>query len=311
MNKKVAGLTLASVLALGLPMASYAGQLYEDLLDDWGSKAKMVEGREFKFLADPAKTDPEMKKAFQDIYFQAKAVLEKNGLKVSEREKKAWALSPTVKTFFDTENMDLYKKGYLIRTTSNYKKGYYQSPMKVVVKRINAPFKTVMNAKLASTEGKTGVAEDNIGLGPKGKLFSYVEKTVGMNLGRAELGEMNLDDFAAYVPELKKLGLKPGTKLIAYPAYGTRCKPGMVEIPGLDRPTAVSMEAWARTEGGKPFVYDFSFGYGGDFKAMKNVHKAAEKATQALYDELNGKLGLPNAERYVGSKVRVLLNQPR
>ncbi|MBR5878074.1 MAG: hypothetical protein IKY91_00890, partial [Akkermansia sp.] len=112
------------------------------------------------------------------------------------------------------------------------------------------------------------------------------------------------------IPELKTLGLKPDTKLIAYTAFGMRCRPGLIEISGLEHPAVITMEAWARTEGGNPFVYDFSFGYHGDFTSMQATHEAVEKAMQALYDGLNGKLGLPNAERYVGSKVRVLLNQP-
>ena len=311
MSKKVVFVILASVLAMALPMVSYAGPLYEDLLGSWGSNAKMVEGREFKFLIDPAKTAPIMKEAFQDIYFQAKAVLEKNGLKVTEREKKTWELRPTVKTFFDTENMDLYKKGYLIRTTVNYKKGRWDSKVKVAVKRINAPFEAVIDTKLFSADGKnSGVVEDNIGLGPEGKLFSYVEKTVVFETDRAELGQMKFEDFSAYVPELNMLGLKSDIKLIAYTAFGMRCRPGLIEIPGPERPVVISMEAWARTDGGKPFVYDISFGYKGDFTAMKSTHEAMEKAMQALCDELNGRLGLPNAECYVGSKVRVLLNQP-
>ena len=310
MNKKLVGFILASLLVIALPMVSYAGPLYKELLSRWGSSASMVEGREFKFLIDPAKTAPSMKEAFQDIYFQAKAVLEKNGLKVTEREKKIWKLRPTKKIFFDTENMELYKKGYLIRATGNYKKGHWDNNVKVAVKRINVPFQTIIDTKLISADGKqSGIVEDNIGLGPKGTLLSYVEKTVVFEINRSVLGQMSLGDFAAYVPELKASGLKPDCKLIAYTAFGTRCRPGVIEIPGLERPAEISMEAWARTEGGKPFVYDFSFGYGGAFTAMQATHEVVEKAMQALCSELNAKLGLPNAERYVGSKVRVFLNQ--
>lgn len=311
--KRVVCLAVLGTLAMNLPLPASAAELYEQCLSEWGAKASLVEGRKFKFLVDPAKTDRDMTKAFKNIWNQSKAVLEKNGLKVSEREKKAWALKLSVKTFYDTPNMDLFKKGYIIRSTTSFSKNRYpEVPVKVVVKRINAPSKVIFETRLATADGKgKGVTEDNIGMGPKSAPVSYVEQTVGWRAGRAELGEMNLAQFAAFVPALKNLGLSPDTKLVAYPAYGWRARPGFVEIPGLEGRTAVSMEAWSRTPDGAPFVYDYSFGYSGDFAAMKSTHKAAEKAMAALYKELGGKLGYPQGERYVGSKVRILLNQPK
>lgn len=313
MMKRMIGLAVLGTLAMNLPMAASAAELYEQCLTEWGANASQVEGREFKFLIDPAKTDKKLKNAFKDIWNQSKAVLEKNGLKLSEREKKAWSLKLAVKTFYDTPNMDLFKKGYIIRTTTSFSKNRYpEIPLKVVVKRINAPSKAIFAAELKTADGKNkGVTEDNIGMGPKGAAVSYVEQTVGWRTGRAELGEMNLADFAAFVPDLNKLGIDPKTKLVAYPAFGWRARPGFIEVPGLEGRTAVSMEAWSRTPDGAPIVFDFSFGYEGDFAAMKDAHKASEKAMAALYKELGDKLGYPQGERYVGSKVRILLNQPK
>ena len=83
-----------------------------------------------------------------------------------------------------------------------------------------------------------------------------------------------------------------------------------MELPGLDRPLSVSMEAWSRTEGGAPFVYDFSFGYDGDFSRQIEAHKAGEKLMQALNARLGEKLAMKDVHRWLGSKVRVLLDQP-
>lgn len=314
MRRIVTGLFVAGAIVVGIPQATtsaFAAELYAQCQKDWGNLTGQVEGREFKFLVDPAKVSPDQKKAFEQIWGEVKNVLVKNGVKVTEREKGAFNLTPLVKTFYDTPNMDLWKKGYLIRTTVSYKKGYPQAEMKVIVKRINGPAKTIINSELSLANGKgKASSEDNIGTGPKGNLYSYVEKGIGFKATRADLGEMNLKDFAAYVPQLAKLGLPADTKLVAYPAFGLRARPGVVELPGLDKPTSVSMESWSRVENGKPIVYDYSFGYGGDFNAMTKAHASAEKAVEAIQKDLGQKLGMPDGGKYIGSKVRVLLKQP-
>lgn len=108
---------------------------------------------------------------------------------------------------------------------------------------------------------------------------------------------MNLAQFGAYVPELLKLGLPADTKLYAFPAFGVRCRPGYIKLDGLEQPLAVSMEAWSRTEGGAPFVYDYSFGYDGDFSQQAEAHKAGEGFRLALYK----KLGTPWAYKMPGA----------
>ncbi|MBQ8828745.1 MAG: hypothetical protein IJ022_01380 [Burkholderiaceae bacterium] len=312
MKKKI-GLAIICSLLIGASVPTYATELYEQYISDFGNKVSEIKGREFKFLIDPKKVDQNIKIAFKDIWFQTKTVLEKNGLRVLEREKKTWALKTAVKTFFDTPNMDLWKKGYLIRTTTTFQKNRYpETPIKIVVKRINQPFNQIIQARLSMIDNETfGVIEDNVGVGSKGQLVGYIEKTVGWSMGRGKLGEITLADISQYVPELSNLGISPQTELIAHPAFSTRCRPGYVEISGLEGRVAVSMEAWSHTFNGKPFIYDFSLGYEGDFINMKETHRSTEKAFKALSKELGTKLGYPNADRYVVSKVRVLLNQPR
>ncbi len=308
MWKALVSLVTLCALAVGVPAA--AADLFQRNASLWKSQTKEIEGREFKFLVDPAKVSSNQSEAFKEIWTQAKAVGAKQGVTLREREKNAFNITPVVKTFFDTPDMTLWKKGYLIRTTTNYQRGYPASPLRVTVKAIAPSFKKALAAKLRVVNAKSKVsAEENIGLGKDGGLAGYVEKGVTFTAGRAELGAMNLAQFGAYVPELLALGLPADTKLVAYPAFGFRCRPGFIDLPGLERPLAVSMESWARRDNAAPFVYDFSFGYDGDYAALAQAHKAAEAFTLALYNNLNSKIGFPDAGRWNGSKARLLLNQ--
>lgn len=288
-----------------------AVDLYQNNLNTWKAHTKSIEGREFKFLADPAKLPNKPVDAFKTLWNDAKLVAEKNGIVMTERDKKPFELTPTIKTFFDTPAMDLWKKGYLIRLTTNFKNGYSVSPIRVTVKAINPSFQKALAVPLQikGVKGKLS-AEENVGIGKNNQLAGYVEKGLTFSLTRGELKNMDLADFAAYVPELAKLGLPADTKLIAYSAYGVRCRPGFVQFPGLEKPVAVSMESWARGPHTAPFVYDYSFGYDGLYDKMAEAHKIAEKFTLALYAELNTKLGLgAEAIKWNGSKARLLLNQ--
>ena len=73
---------------------------------------------------------------------------------------------------------------------------------------------------------------------------------------------------------------------------------------------ATRSASWSRTQDGAPFVYDFSFGYDGDFSKQAEAHKAGEKLMQALNARLGEKLALKDVHKWLGSKVRVLLDQP-
>ena len=309
-KRSVLALFAMALLAAPAP----AAPLHKDLAAAWKGQTSLVEGREFKFLVDPAKVNPDMAKAFKEIWDKAKAVAARMGIQITEREKKPFALTPVVKTFFDTEDMKLWKAGYLIRVTTNYKKGYPSSEVRVMVKRINQPARTILAGKMAASKEayrpKCSI-EDNIGINADGSLYSYLEQGLSFREERSALGDMQLADFGKYAPFLLKLGLPATTRLVPHPAFGTRCRPGFISLPGLEKPVAVSMEAWARTEGGAPFVYDYSYGYDGDFDKMTATHVAAEDFLQALYRELGPSIGFSNAADWGGSKVRVLLQQPR
>ena len=304
--------TMLAALMLAAP--AMAAPLHKDLAAAWMGQTSLVEGREFKFLVDPAKVNPDMAKAFKEIWDKAKAVGAKMGIQITEREKKPFALTHVVKTFFDTEDMKLMKAGYLIRVTTNYKKGYPSSEVRVMIKRINQPAKTILAGKMAASKDayrpKCSI-EDNIGINADGTLYSYLEQGLSFREERSALGDMQLEDFGKFAPFLLKLGVPATARLVPHPAFGTRCRPGFIALPGLEKPVAVSMEAWARTDGGAPFVYDYSYGYDGDFDKMAVTHAAAEDFLSAIYRDLGPVIGFGDAGKWGGSKVRVLLQQPR
>jgi hypothetical protein len=71
------------------------------------------------------------------------------------------------------------------------------------------------------------------------------------------------------------------------------------------------MEAWSATEGGAPYVYDFSFGYDDiDFYALGSTHAAGEQFVLKVFKGDLAALGGPDGDHWAGSKVRKLMNRP-
>lgn len=315
MKKIIISLTLATAAAYLAP-AYFSSALAEDLYarssKEWGDQAAKVDGREYKFLVDPAKIDPDREKSFRQVWALTKEVFNQQGLTVQEKDKKnPFKPKRQDKVFYDTPNMDLWKKGYIIRATVKYDDGKPEPKMKTVVKRINAPFDVVNSAPLTRADNKNKTElEDNVGVGYGGKLNSYVEKAIQNKLTKAQYGKMTIGDFGKEFPVLLNIGLPPETQLIEYAGYGQRVKPGFVNIPGAPEPSEISMECWSEKEGAKPLVCDFTFGYEGDFNSLTEAHKNGEKALLNIYNKLNDKIGLPNAEQYGGSKVRTRFHQP-
>jgi hypothetical protein len=89
-----------------------------------------------------------------------------------------------------------------------------------------------------------------------------------------------------------------------------RVRPGTIDLPGTE-PCGVSMEGWSAKPGEKPYLYDFSFGYGDlDFYDSAQVHAAGEAFfTKAILGEL-ADLAMPEGEKWGGSKVRKVMNRP-
>lgn len=304
--RKILGLLLLCGVAVSTSVK--ADDLYQQNLTQWKQQVQEITGREYKFLVAADKVNADASTACKQIWDQVKAVAEPLKITMTEKKKEPFVASASVKTYYDTANLALWNKGYLIRVSASDKAG---KPVKVSVKSINGTFDKVLAAPLKAKGVKSKVnIEDNIGIGKDGKLVSYLDKAVNFSVMPAELGAMNLENFATYVPELLELGLPDDTKLVAHAAYDMRCRPGHIELPGLADSVEISMEGWSRTEGGKPFVYDFSFGYNGDFTKQVEAHKSGEQLMKTLQTKLGGNLAMEDVHKWIGSKVRVFLNQP-
>jgi len=271
-----------------------------------------VQGREYKFLVDPAALKPEMDAAFVDLWTQVVEAAQRRGFEITEKDKNAFKVDLSTKEYLDTPDLALWKAGYLIRLSTNYKDGKPEANARVTVKAANRDTATVLKRelKVVGVDKAKIEAEDAIGFQPGGKLGQYVEKGASFTVPSVALGARTLGDFAKYVPELAQLGLPASTPLKGITAYSYRVKPGAVVLPGVGA-CGVSMEAWSKTAGGKPYLYDFSFGYGDiDFYAETEAHAVGERFMETVFGDQLYKLQPADGEKWGGSKVRYLMNRP-
>jgi hypothetical protein len=312
----LAGIVAVAMLAApaSLALAKESPKpLYATTIEKYPSpKLTDVDGREYKILFDPAKTSPDMAAAFNDLWGKIKAAAAKQGLKVTEKDKDPLAIEFSTKEYFDTKDQALWSKGYLIRITTRYKDGKPAGTVAVTVKSVLEDAEKTLAVPLAvvGVDKFKTEAEENVGFGPDGTLRGYVEKGSTFSVPLAALGKFTLGDFARYMPELLKLGLAADTALVSTKAYSYRVRPGAVVLPGT-APCGISMEAWSRTEGGAPFLYDFSFGYSDlDFYAVAETHAAGEQFMVKVLQEELAALASADSGKWGGSKVRQMMNRP-
>jgi len=309
----VTRLLIAALAAAGMAYAAdEPTPLYARTIAKYPApKLENVGGREYKFLLDPAKTKASPEDAFKDLWGQVKAGAAKWGFTVTEKEKNALKIEISTKEYFDTPEQALWNKGYLVRITTKFKDGKPEETVSVTVKAIQEDALKTLATPLAVAGPKAKTeAEGNVGPAPGGVLVEIIEKGSSFTVKPAELGAMTLGDFGKFMPELLKLGLPPSTKLTGTKAWSYRVRPGAVVLPGTE-PCGVSMEGWAAKEGGAPYLYDFSFGYGDlDFYKIDETHAVGERfLVKVLQGEMAG-VAMPDGEKFGGSKVRKLMNRP-
>ena len=271
----------------------------------------MVEGREYKFLLDPAKTKAAPADAMKDIWTRVQAAAAKAGFTVKEKDKTPYKVEVTTKEYLDTPDQALWAKRYLIRITTKYKAGIADGAGKVTIKAVQEePERTMATPlKVVGVEAEPE-CQDNVGPGPGGKLVGYVEKGTSFTVELADLGKMTLGDFGKYMPELLTLGLPADTKLVSNKAYSYRMRPGYVVLPGTE-PCGVSMEGWTTRLDGPVYLYDFSYGYE-DLTLYESpeTHAAGEKFMSKVLIQGLADLALADNGQWGGSKVRVLMKRP-
>jgi hypothetical protein len=311
------GIVAAAMLAAPATGPLFAKEspkaLYATTIERYPSpKLADVEGREYKVLFDASKLNPDVNVAYKDLWGQLKVAAAKHGFKINEKEKSPLAVELATKEYFDTRDQALWGKGYLVRITMRYKDGKPGDTAAVTVKSILENAERTLAAPLAVVgvdKAKTE-AEENVGYGPDGTLRGYVEKGSSFSVPLAALGKFTLGDFGKYMPELLKLGLPADTALVSTKAYTYRIRPGALVLAGT-APCGISMEAWSRTEGGTPFLYDFSFGYGDlDFYASADTHASGELFMEKVVKGELAPLTAKDSGKWGGSKVRLMMNRP-
>jgi hypothetical protein len=314
LGRRFAMALAAAAVAVVIP-ARAAGPvpLYEAMIKAHPAPAlEQVEGREYKFLIDPAQTRPKVEEAFVDIWQQVLLASERRGFKVTQKNKDPFKVEFSTKEYFDTTDQALWKAGYLVRISTRYSGEQSEPTVSVTVKSINRDIAAVLARPLTvvGVDKSKTEAEDGVGFVPGGKLGQYVEKGSSFSVPAAALGARTLGDFGKYVPELLKLGIPAGTRLVGITAYSYRVKPGAIVLPDVG-PCGVSMEAWSKTKGGAPYLYDFSFAYGDvDFYAVGEAHAVGERFLEAVFGDQLYRLQPADGEKWGGSKVRYLMNRP-
>jgi len=205
MEKRVLARMLTAILAATLLAAPaspiYAKEapkpLYATTIEKYPApKLADVEGREYKILFDPAKTNPDMATAFKDLWGRIKSSAAKQGFKVNEKEKNPLAIEFSTKEYFDTKDQTLWNKGYLIRITTRYKDGKPGDTVAVTVKSVLEDAEKALGVPLTvvGVDKSKTEAEENVGFGPDGTLRGYVEKGSTFSVPLASLGKFRAED---------------------------------------------------------------------------------------------------------------------
>jgi hypothetical protein len=286
--------------------------LYQTTLEKYPApKLAPIDGREYKFLVDPAKTQAAKADAFKDLWTQVKSAATKQGFKVNDKAKDPFAFEMYNKLYYDTSDQFLWSSGYLVRITQRFKDGKPNPNVTVTVKSIHEDVLRTLAAPLTVVGAKAELSgKESVGFGPGGKLGSYIEKDAAFSVPRESLGKLTLGDFGKYMPELLALGRPATTVLVETKVFTYKVKPGDLVLPGVE-PCGIEMEAWSATDGGAPYLYDISFAYEGtDMYAVPQAHAAGEQfMVKVVKGELGGLAGA-DGDKWGGSKVRKLMNRP-
>ncbi len=270
-----------------------------------------VGDREFKVLVGPGTAAGDELARFQSVWQETVKVLSSAGFTVSPEKDHPWKVKRSQKVFFDTQDFRFWNKGFVIRLDTELNKNWSaKDKPELTIKRLAADGKAAP-APLVKKNGKTSETEANFAVGPGGTVSVYLESSLDWDdIAAKPLNTYQVTDFSALLPELGSLGVPAQTALSAHEVYVSRVQPGEVLIPGLREPRDITIEAWSHTPGGEPFVTDISFDYDAGDVLNANAHTAAQQALLKLNEHFSSAHPLPEAKKFLGSKVRVLLKKP-
>ena len=179
-NNKLVLTFFLAMLAMPVAVAA-SSYLFEKNTADFKNDISKVESRSYKFLANP-EPGKNAEALIENLLGKLKNATQKEGFEYVERKKGLdWRYSE--KRYLDTPNLDLYKKGYVVRETYRFKKGEGPDPNKFVltVKEMSPnDFMRLVNSKLGPVPGSDSLVkfEENISLKEDGTLQSYFESAI-------------------------------------------------------------------------------------------------------------------------------------
>lgn len=241
-----------------------------------------------------------------------KQVAQEHGYEYIPRSKSGEEWFFAYKIFYDTPNMDLYHNGIVIRETFRFPQGQEQTDRLQLTVKTMSPidYNIVYNSPLVPVPNtNTRVKlEENISIDASGNLQSYFEKTMGIMINSADLGNRTIADYAQYFPILTTINLPPSTELVPHIAYSQALSFGYFKLPSGAK-VEVTIETWSHESlNGKPFVTEISFDAGDDDKGYRSEIEVLQETEDFFKTVFNAIEIMPGSAGYLGSKLRVLFD---
>ncbi len=245
-----------------------------------------IGSREYKIVLDASQLQPVPKDGLAKLWAVLKTEAGIHSILMLENPLKS---SSSLKVYYDTPDLALRRKGYLIRVTTVEKHGLPRKDKRTVtIKAIhpNAAIALATPLKIADRAAKIS-AEENVGIGPSCSLQGAIAKETSFSIEADVLGSGTLADFGRFMPELLELGLPAETHLKAAKAYSINMRPGVLALEISQSNTIwakISLESWSSEPDGPAFLYEVSFrSRTKDFYADGPLHARGEGIAQKLF----------------------------
>jgi hypothetical protein len=228
-------------------------------------KINKLNSSEYKLLLSNEKFD-DYEAGFKNYWSIVKTVANNNNIPVLENEN-PYELKHKEVSFFDTQNMDLRKSGFLIRQKVGYKDGHKKPGFEFGVKYRGSNPKDALSVDLTLAEGYTPKydkieLESDVVYNAISNGGRDIKYSVSNSIKLERSPEMTLGAFVKIYPALVTLDLSPSTSL--HLVAGVYADEWMV-VPGkLDFGDGlfgrVDMTIWiVQTENGEVRIPEFSF----------------------------------------------------
>ncbi len=255
------------------------------------NEEQKLNSSEYKLLLNKDYFD-DYETGFKTYWDIVKAVAEYNNILVIENEH-PYKLKHKEISFFDTENQDLRKSGFLIRQKVKYKDGHKKPGFEYGVKYRRSNPKDALSADLTLAEGftpkydKIELESDVVYNSISNNSGRDIKYSVSNSIKLDKAPEMMLGAFVKIYPALGAIDISPSTSL--HLVAGVSADEWMV-VPGkLDFGDGlfgrVDMTIWIiQTEDGELLIPEFSFDH--PFLENREYNKEAMRRCTDFIDEL-------------------------